>query len=132
MISAICAPGWWRRRALLKLSNRFVIRDSGVQETMPWGARQAEVEDLPDDVLLYLLGSRYCDTDKLATLAWKMFGKVEAGWPRVQAILDYTHDRIRFGYQPRPRRPHAPPKPMPSARACAATSPIWRSPCAAA
>ncbi len=82
----------------LKLSNRFVIQDSGVQETMPWGARQAEVDDLPDDVLLYLLGSRYCDTDKLATTAWSMFRNVEAGYPRVQAILDYVHNHIEFGY----------------------------------
>jgi transglutaminase-like putative cysteine protease len=83
---------------VLTLSNRFVIADSGVQETMPWGARQLAVEHLPDDVLLYLLGSRYCDTDKLATLAWAMFRNVEAGYPRVQAILDYVHNRIRFGY----------------------------------
>jgi transglutaminase-like putative cysteine protease len=82
----------------LKLTNRFVIRDSGVQDTMPWGARQAEVDDLPDDVLLYLLGSRYCDTDKLATLAWQTFRDVEAGYARVQAILDYVHKRIKFGY----------------------------------
>ncbi|HWA69681.1 MAG TPA: transglutaminase family protein [Rhizomicrobium sp.] len=82
----------------LTLSNRFVIRDSGVQESMPWGARQAEVDDLPDDVLLYLLGSRYCDTDMLATLAWKKFRDVPAGYARVQAILDYVHDRIKFSY----------------------------------
>ncbi len=83
----------------LKLSNRFVIRDSGVQETMPWGASQAEIDDLPDDVLLYLLGSRYCDTDRLATEAWKLFGTTQGGWTRVQAIMNYVHDRIRFGYE---------------------------------
>lgn len=84
---------------LLTLSNRFVIRDSGVQESMPWGARQAEVNDLPDGVLIYLLGSRYCDTDKLATLAWKKFHTIEPGYPRVQAILDYVHAHIKFGYE---------------------------------
>jgi transglutaminase-like putative cysteine protease len=84
---------------VLTLSNRFVIRDSGVQDTMPWGAHQAEVDDLPDDVLMYLLGSRYCDTDKLATEAWKLFGQTEGGWLRVQAIMNYVHDRIQFGYQ---------------------------------
>jgi transglutaminase-like putative cysteine protease len=83
----------------LQLSNRFVIRDSGIQETMPWGADQAEVADLPDDVLIYLLGSRYCDTDRLATLAWQQFQNVKSGYPRVQAILNYVHDRINFGYQ---------------------------------
>ena len=82
-----------------QLSNLFVIRDSGVQETMPWGARQSEVDALPSEALLYLLGSRYCDTDRLATKAWKLFGQTEPGWPRVQTILDYTHKRIRFGYE---------------------------------
>ena len=83
---------------LLKLSNRFVIRDNGVPDVMPVKARQAKVEDLPNDVLVYLLGSRYCDTDKLATLAWKRFGKTKPGWPLLKAILDYTHERITFGY----------------------------------
>lgn len=82
----------------LTLSNSFVIRDSGVQETLPWGASQTPVDQLPDDVIVFLLGSRYCDTDLLATQAWSLFGPVQAGWPRVQAILDYTHNRITFGY----------------------------------
>ena len=81
------------------MSNLFRIRDSGVQETLPWGGGQALVNDLPDATLVYLLGSRYCDTDRLATRAWKLFGKIEAGWPRVHAILDYVHNRITFGYQ---------------------------------
>ena len=83
----------------LRLSNHFIIRDSGVQESLPWGAGQAEVDDLPDDVLLFLLGSRYCDTDRLATEAWKLFGQIPPGWPRAQAILNYVHERITFGYQ---------------------------------
>ena len=83
---------------LLKLSNHFVISDDGAPDAVPVNAPQAEVGELPDGVLVYLLGSRYCDTDKLATLAWKKFGKTELGYPRVKAILDYTHDRIKFGY----------------------------------
>jgi transglutaminase-like putative cysteine protease len=83
----------------LSLRSLFRIRDSGVQETLPWGGRQALVNELPDAVLIYLLGSRYCDTDRLATEAWGLFGKIEPGWPRVQAILNYTHDRVNFGYQ---------------------------------
>ena len=83
----------------LELSNLLRIRDSGIQDTLPWGARQALVNDLPNEVLVYLLGSRYCDTDRLATEAWALFGKIEPGWPRVQAILNYTHDRLEFGYQ---------------------------------
>ena len=75
------------------------IRDSGVQDTWPWGARQAPVNELPHEVIVFLLGSRYCDTDLLATQAWALFGKIEGGWPRVQAILEYSHKRITFGYQ---------------------------------
>ena len=48
---------------------------------------------------MFLLGSRYCDTQKLLTIAWSLFGSVEAGWQRVKAILEYTHDRITFGYE---------------------------------
>ena len=81
------------------ISNDFVIGDSGIQETLPWNATQAEVDDLPEDILFYLLGSRYCDTDRLATEAWKLFGQIVPGWQRVHAILNYTHDRIAFGYQ---------------------------------
>jgi transglutaminase-like putative cysteine protease len=84
---------------VLKLSSLFRIRDSGVQETLPWGGRQALVNELPDTVLVYLLGSRYCDTDRLATEAWGLFGETEPGWPRVNAILEYTHHRVAFGYQ---------------------------------
>jgi len=84
---------------VLQLSSRLRIRDSGVQETLPWGARQALVNELPDATLIYLLGNRYCDTDRLATEAWALFGKIEPGWSRVQAILDYSHERLEFGYQ---------------------------------
>jgi transglutaminase-like putative cysteine protease len=84
---------------ILQLSNRLRIRDSGIQETLPWGAQQALVNALPDAMLVYLLGSRYCDTDRLATEAWALFGKIEPGWPRVQAILNYTHEHLEFGYQ---------------------------------
>lgn len=82
----------------LTLSNLFTIRDSGIQDTLPWGARQAPIEELPHEVIVFLLGSRYCDTDLLATKAWALFGKIEGGWPRVHAILDYSHKRIKFGY----------------------------------
>lgn len=84
---------------ILRLSSTFRIRNSGVQETLPWGGHQSPVNELPDATLIYLLGSRYCDTDRLATLAWGLFGKIEPGWPRVHAILEYTHSHIVFGYQ---------------------------------
>lgn len=84
---------------LLEISNRFVISDSGLPDDVAPGARQIEVDWLPDETLVFLLGSRYCDTQKLTDLAWSRFGGVEGGWQRVQSICDYVHDRLEFGYQ---------------------------------
>jgi transglutaminase-like putative cysteine protease len=84
---------------LIQMRNDFLIVDSGLTDEVAREARQLEVGDLPDDVLAYLLGSRYCDTQKLSALAWSLFGGVTPGWQRVQAICDYVHDRIRFGYE---------------------------------
>ncbi|MGV7029884.1 transglutaminase domain-containing protein [Methylobacterium symbioticum] len=82
----------------LTISADFTVQDSGEPDLVVPEARQIPVQDLPDDVLVYLLGSRYCDTDKLSQTAWSLFGTAPEGWARVQAIVDYTHDRIRFDY----------------------------------
>jgi transglutaminase-like putative cysteine protease len=84
---------------LIEISNDFLIADSGLPDVVAPDARQLEVGELPDDVLIYLLGSRYCDTQKLSELAWSLFGTMPSGWLRVRAICDYAHDRISFGYQ---------------------------------
>jgi transglutaminase-like putative cysteine protease len=83
---------------LLEIRNEFLIADSGMPDEVAPQARQLEVGALPDEVLIYLLGSRYCDTEKLSNLAWSLFGAITPGWQRVQAICDYAHDRISFGY----------------------------------
>ncbi len=59
---------------------------------------QIAAHNLPDEVLVYLLGSRYCETDRLSDLAWSLFGATPLGWPRVQAIVDYVHNHIAFDY----------------------------------
>ncbi|MBI5128342.1 MAG: transglutaminase family protein [Rhodopseudomonas palustris] len=82
----------------IDISNDFLIEDSGLPDEVAPGARQLPIAELPDDALIYLLGSRYCDTDKLSNLAWSMFGGITSGWERVQAIVDYTHNQIEFGY----------------------------------
>ena len=64
---------------------------------LPW-LRETPLADLPDDTLIYLLGSRYCETDRLSQLAWDLFGQTPPGWPRVQAICDYVNGHIRFNY----------------------------------
>jgi transglutaminase-like putative cysteine protease len=84
---------------VITLSTDFTIADSGApDEVAPWAA-QLPVSQLPDEALLYLLGSRYCETDRLSPLAWSLFGLTYPGYQRVQAIVNYVHNRIAFGYQ---------------------------------
>jgi transglutaminase-like putative cysteine protease len=81
------------------ISSDFIVKDTGlVDDYEPW-AKQIDVPNLPDECLIYLLGSRYCETDKMVGLAWSLFGQTEPGWGRVQAICDYVHNHITFGYQ---------------------------------
>jgi transglutaminase-like putative cysteine protease len=74
------------------------IEDDGKPDTLSPNARELPVPELPDDSLVYLMGSRYCETDKLSQLAWDIFGAVAPGWGRVQAICDFVHHHIRFDY----------------------------------
>ncbi|CAN7749725.1 transglutaminase-like domain-containing protein [Mesorhizobium caraganae] len=74
------------------------VEDSGEPDAVNTLAREVPVAELPDDVLGYLLGSRYCETDHLSGLAWQLFGHLPSGWARVQAIVDYVHNRLSFGY----------------------------------
>jgi transglutaminase-like putative cysteine protease len=82
----------------IKLSASFQIKDTGAADEIAPEAKQIPVQDLPDDVLVYLLGSRYCETDRLSNVAWSLFGGVEPGWSRMAAICNFVHDRITFGY----------------------------------
>jgi len=83
---------------LFEVRNQFLIRDSGLPDEAAPHARQLAVDELPDDTLRYLMGSRYCDTQKLSELAWSLFTGIEGGWQKVQAICDYVHDHLEFGY----------------------------------
>lgn len=76
-----------------------LIEVSGEVDPVAWDAPQHAVADLPDDCLVFLMGSRYCETDRLSQIAWDLFGNTAPGWPRVQAINDFVHDRIVFNYQ---------------------------------
>jgi transglutaminase-like putative cysteine protease len=83
----------------IRLTADALVQDSGVPEpTVPF-ARQHEVQNLPEDTLVFLLGSRYCETDCLTDIAWNLFGNTPLGWPRVQAICDFVHRHLTFGYQ---------------------------------
>jgi len=86
-------------RGLLEIRSDFMIAHSGQPDEVAPFAQQSEIDQLPDGALSYLLGSRYCDTEKLSDLAWSLFGATPEGWRRVQAICDYVHNHIEFGYQ---------------------------------
>ena len=82
----------------ISISSTALVRDSGVEEKIVPDAVQHAVQDLPFDVLVYLLGSRYCETDRLSDAAWHLFGNAPTGWGRVQAICDFVHHHIVFNY----------------------------------
>jgi transglutaminase-like putative cysteine protease len=83
----------------IRLFADAVIRDSGAPDPVALNAWQSPVELLPEETLIYLLGSRYCDTDYLSEFAWRQFGHVPLGWARVQAVSDYVHNHVTFGYE---------------------------------
>jgi transglutaminase-like putative cysteine protease len=91
--SRIVAP-----RGRLRLSTDALVKDTGQPDQVVPEARQTPVEGLPDETLLFLLGSRYCETDLLSQIAWDLFGRSPTGWKRVQAICDFVHQHIAFGY----------------------------------
>jgi transglutaminase-like putative cysteine protease len=82
----------------LRLSTDTVINDSGLPDPTNQQAQQTAVEQLPYETLLFLLGSRYCETDPLVDTAWQLFSNNVTGWSRVQAICNYIHHHIEFGY----------------------------------
>ena len=82
----------------LQLYNSTLIEDSGEPDPVNLAARQLPVEDLPTEVLRYLLASRYCEVDRLLDVAAQLFGHTEPGWARVQAICDWVQGNVTFGY----------------------------------
>jgi transglutaminase-like putative cysteine protease len=83
---------------LLEVRSEFIVADSGKPDEVCLTAKQWDVGTLPDAALPFLLASRYCDTEKLSDLAWSLFGGIQGGWQRAQAICNYAHERIEFGY----------------------------------
>jgi transglutaminase-like putative cysteine protease len=83
----------------LRLSSSTLIRDSGLPDPVNPSARESAVGDLPDEILRYLLNSRYCEVDRFSSIAFEIFGQIEPGWSRVQAICDWIHYKVAFNYQ---------------------------------
>ncbi len=96
--------GNWCSRILapagaMRISTDTVVSDTGRPDPMAADAAQIPVQDLPEEALVFLIASRYCDGDRLLDLAWTLFGQTNPGWARVQAICDLVHERIAFGYE---------------------------------
>jgi len=83
----------------ISITGSGVVRDNGLKDPADFNAGQSDIEDLPDEALVFLLGSRYCDTDLLSEVAWSLFDRYPPGWSRVQAICDFVHQHISFGYE---------------------------------
>ncbi len=83
----------------LKISSDQIVADPGTPDVVAADAEQHAVEHLPEETLVFLLGSRYCETDRLSDAAWSLFGTVPPGWQRVQSICDFVYNHIRFGYE---------------------------------
>ena len=89
----------------LVLRTRGIVRDDGLWDPVPEASEQAQIQDLPSDTLQFLLGSRYCDTDLLSEFAWTRFNAVPSGLGRVQAVVDFVHQHLKFDYmRSRPTR----------------------------
>ena len=83
----------------IRLSTTAVVADMGVADPIVPSATQHLVQDLPEETLVFLLGSRYCETDRLSQAAWDLFGRTPPDWRRIQAICDFVHNHIAFGYE---------------------------------
>lgn len=82
----------------IRIHSDTIINDTGEADPVVPSAVQHAIPDLPDDTLVFLLGSRYCETDHLSETAWRLFGHGPTGWARVQAICDFVHNHIEFDY----------------------------------
>jgi transglutaminase-like putative cysteine protease len=83
----------------IRISSTALVRDSGAPDIVATYAHQHSIQDLPEECLVFLLGSRYCDTQRLSETAWSLFRRTPPGWARVQAICDFVHNHISFGYE---------------------------------
>ena len=83
----------------LQIWGDATIEVDGAHDPQETAAMETPIADVPDDCLVYLLGSRYCETDRLSQIAWDLFQNVPTGWARAQAICDFVHEHIKFDYQ---------------------------------
>jgi len=87
------------QQGALRLTNSTLLQDRGFADQVKYDARELPVQELPSHILGHLLNSRYCEVDRFSTIAAGLFGSITPGWGRVQAICDWVHANVSFGYQ---------------------------------
>jgi transglutaminase-like putative cysteine protease len=92
--SRIVAP-----KGRIRIASTGVVRDTSEPDEVASFAYQQLVQDLREETLVFLLGSRYCETDHLSQVDWDLFDRFPPGWARVQAICDFVHNHVAFDYQ---------------------------------
>ncbi len=83
----------------VRLWNEALVYHNSQPDQVDCNAQEIPVECLPIKVLPYLLSSRYCEVDSLSEIAWNIFGQSPTGWARVQAVCDWVHNNVSFGYE---------------------------------
>jgi transglutaminase-like putative cysteine protease len=86
-------------RGTIRLQNSTLIEDPGIPDPEDLDAVEAPINELPVDVLPYLMNSRYCEVDLLSNTAAELFWNAPRGWQRVQAVCDWVHGKVTFGYE---------------------------------
>ncbi|WP_188913752.1 transglutaminase-like domain-containing protein [Salinarimonas ramus] len=82
----------------LTLASDCIVENDGAPDPFDWNARQHDIIDLPPETLPFLTASRYCESDAIRDEAWALFGTSPPGWARVQAISNFVHNHLTFGY----------------------------------
>jgi transglutaminase-like putative cysteine protease len=83
----------------LRLSGTSTIDVDGMPEAVNTNLQQAPIQELPSEVLQFLLPSRYCEVDRFVQVSHDLFGWMKPGWERAAAIRDWVHEKVRFDYQ---------------------------------
>ena len=83
----------------IRFRNTTLIEDSGKSDEQASEAKELAIECLPLNVLPFLMNSRYCEVDLLSNTAYELFGNTPRGWERVNAVCDWVHSKVTFGYQ---------------------------------
>jgi transglutaminase-like putative cysteine protease len=83
----------------IRFHTSTLIRDPGLPDEQGFDAQEVPVQDLPHEVLPFLMSSRYCEVDLLLNTATELFGNTPRGWERVRAICTWVHDNVTFGYK---------------------------------